>query len=178
MSWFDIILVVGFASLIALGVQRRLMGLVIGLGGLVLFRPLLLVLNGNAYIALLLALVAGLLLGLASRFLLVRRIGQGKLFQILGGVGGALLGCLLMLSVVTSLPIDRNVNNQIIYPAANLPNSLNAAVRSSRLVTLGRDILLYPLLESDPRLSGINGFAVKNLHQFFVVGQPWERSQN
>jgi uncharacterized membrane protein YeaQ/YmgE (transglycosylase-associated protein family) len=178
MSWFDLVLVLGFSALTALGVQRRLMGLVVGLGGLLVFRPLLIVLSGNAYLALLFALVAGLLLGLISRFFLVRRVGTGRLYQILGGLGGAFLGVIMVLALVTSFPIGHNINNQIIYPSTSLPASLTNAVRQSRLVNVGRDILLYPLLEAEPRFASGTGSIYKSLHQFFVVGQPWERSEN
>lgn len=178
MSWFDILLVLSFSALIALGVQRRLMGLVVGLGAVLLFRPLLIVLNGSPYIALVFALIAGLLLGLGSRFFLVRRVGTGLPFQILGGIGGTLLGCLLVLSVVTSLPIERNVNQQIVYPPNSLPKVVSSAVRKSRFVTIGRGILLYPLLEPSSNFSGGTKFVYKNLHDFLVIGKPWEGSTN
>jgi len=179
MSWLDVLLVISFSTLLALGVQRRLMGLIVGLGAVVLFRPLLLVLNASPYLALLVALVLGLLLGLASRFFLVRRMGTGLAFQILGGLGGAMLGVLLILSVVTSLPIERNVNAQIVYPPTQLPKVVSSAVRQSRFVSLGRGILLYPLFkEAGTTFNSGKDFMYKNLHNFLVVGEPWNEGVN
>jgi hypothetical protein len=177
MSWFDLILIFVFAALTALGAKRKLMGFIVGLGAALVFKPLLLVLQGNAYVALFLALLTGLILGLGSRFLLVRRMGTAFIYQILGAFGGAVLATLVVFSVITSLPLGRDINGLIIYPSSSLPVGLSTAVRQSRLVDLGRDILLYPLLASEPRLSGKVGF-YQPLHQFFVIGKPWEGSAN
>ncbi|MCA9836066.1 MAG: hypothetical protein KC422_04105 [Trueperaceae bacterium] len=177
MSWFDLILIVVFAALTALGAKRKLMGLIVGLGAALVFKPLLLVLQGNVYVALLLALVTGLILGLSSRFLLVRRIGTAGIYQFAGALGGAILATLVVLSVTTSLPLGRDINGLITYPSSSLPTGFGNAVRQSRLVNLGRDILLYPLLASEPRLSGKEGL-YEPLHKFFVTGKPWEGSVN
>lgn len=177
MSWFDLILIFVFAALTALGAKRKLMGFIVGLGAVIVFKPLLLVLQGNSYVALFLALLTGLILGLSSRFLLVRRIGTAAVYRLLGAFGGAILASLVVFSVITSLPIGRDINGLIIYPSSSLPSGLNTAVRQSRLVEFGRDILLYPLLASEPRLSGKEGL-YEPLHKFFVMGRPWEGSAN
>lgn len=172
-TWLDFLLVIGVAALVGLGAQRRLSGALVGLGGALLFRPLLVVFNGNLYLALGLALVAGLLLGLISRAVVVRQRGADLLFGILGGLGGAALGVLLLLAFVTSLPLERNVNNQIIYPAQSLPAMVRIACNTSPLVKLGRDILLYPLLEAGGQLQANTG-VYRALHKLMVVGEPWE----
>ena len=173
MTWLDILLMIAFAALLGLGVKRRLAGALVGLGGVLLFRPLLVVFNGNLYLALGLALVAGLLLGLISRAVVLRQRGADILFSVLGGLGGGLLGILLLLVFVTSLPLERNVNDQIVYPAQSLPGAVRSAVNASPLVNLGRDILLYPLLEAGGQVTANSGL-YRALHSFLVVGNPWE----
>lgn len=177
MSWFDLILILLFAALLALGAKRRLMGFVVGIGALIAFRPLLFVLQGNVYIALLLALMTGLMLGLVSRFLLLRRFGKTPLYTFLGALGGFVLASLFVLVVLTSLPIGRDINGLIVYPANTLPAGLQSAVRQSRLVSLGRDIVFYPLLASEARLRGKQGI-YQPLHRLLVIGKPWEGREN
>ncbi len=175
MTWFDLILMVAFAALTALGAQRKLMGLVLGLGAVILFRPLLLVTQINPYLALIVSLAVGLGLGILSRLLMARRIGTSSLFQLLGGVGGALVGALFVLALMTSLPIGQDVNGLLTYPA-NLPTSMSEPVKQSRFIRIGRDILFYPLLANDAagNLTPLH----KNLHNFLIVSKPWERSTN
>lgn len=173
MSWLDVVLLGVVALLVALGAKRRLSGLVVGVGALLLFRLLLGVFGSSVWVGLAFALLAGLLLGLLGRSLSAARRASPRLASVLGGVGGGLLGLLLVLAVVTSLPIERNINDQIVYPPQRLPLSLRGAVTASAAVDLGRDILLYPLLvEAGMReRSGI----LEGLHGFFVVGEPWNR---
>lgn len=173
MTWLDVVFFGLIALLAALGAKRRLSGLVVGVGALLLFRLLLGVFSSSPWVGVAFALLAGLLLGLLGRSLSVARRTAPRLSSMLGGVGGGLLGLLLVLAVATSLPIERNVNDQIVYPPQRLPLSLRSAVTASAVVDLGRDILLYPLLvEAGMReRSGI----LAGLHGFFVVGEPWNR---
>lgn len=173
MTWFDALLVLAVAALIALGYKRKLSGLIVGLSGLLLFKLLLVVFNGNSYIALFFALVAGLLSGLLSRAIVTRQRFD-LLWGILGGVGGAVLGFLLVLSTITSLPIERNLNNQVVYPSSLMAEPLKSAVTNSRFVKVGRGILLYPLLESTGRIEESQKGLYRALHDFMVVGRPWE----
>ncbi len=173
MTWLDVVLLVWIAALTALGAQRKMTGLLVGVGGVALLRILLVVFAHNAAVGLLFALAAGLLLGFAGRALIQRRRGSALPAVVLGGVGGFLLGVVFVLVTVTSLPIERNLNNQLVYPPRDLPLNLRGAVINSRLVSLGRDILLYPLLVRDGVIepSGVKS----GLHAFFVVGEPWNR---
>ncbi len=79
--------------------------------------------------------------------------------------------------MVTSFPIERNFENHIYYPPQNLPSPLAQPVASSRLVSVGRDILLFPLLDSQggftDRGSGERK-VLQGLHAFFIIGEPWE----
>jgi hypothetical protein len=170
MTWLDLFLVAAFATLTALGAKRKLAGLVVGLVSVLLFKLLLVIFSGNVYIGLVFALLAGLLLGLASRFIMLRQRGMPLLSSLAGGFGGALLGLLLVLSVATSFPLGRDVNNFVVYPDQTLPGQ----IRNSQLVNVGRDILLYPSRELNGQIAAGQKGLYQILHNFFVVGKPWE----
>ena len=91
----------------------------------------------------------------------------------MGALGGLALGLVLVLALVTSLPIQRNPLDQIVYPPRDLPEPFNQAVVSSRMVLLGRDILLYPLLDAQGDLAASEGI-LRGLHSYLVVGEPWK----
>lgn len=177
MSWLDIVLVVVLAALTALGMQRRLSGLLIGAGAVVLLRPLLLFVAVSPMVAVILAGLAGLALSYLGRRIYQQTRGKQLLTQIAGGFGGFVLGLSLVLAVVTSLPIQRNpINpNEIFYPPRDLPRPINQAVSSSQLVLVGRSILLYPLLESQNEFEGGEDDVFRGLHNYLIVGQPWRR---
>lgn len=175
LTLIDIALALGVAAFIGLSARRKLSGFIIGFAALALFRPLLSILEGNVYIALALAAVAGLLLGLGCRFLPPTQRSLDIPLGILGGVGGAFLGILLTLVTITSLPLGRNVNNQVSYPSAELSTPLLNAARRSPLVSVGRDIVLYPLLEPTGQIADGSKGLYKALHGFLIIGQPWER---
>ena len=173
MNWVDLIFLLIIAAVTALAAQRRLPGLIIGLGGVLLFRPLLLLAQRSAPAALVLALLVGLGLGFALRFY-GHKLHLGNLSgSLLGGLGGFLLSLTLVLALVTALPIGRDLNNRIVYPPRTLPVG-GAAVTNSTFGELGRDILLYPLLERQGLFSPAQQGALARLHGFFVVGRPWE----
>ena len=176
LTLFDILLAVGFAAFVGLSARRKLSGFINGLAALLLFRPLLAIFDGNLYVALILALVAGVLLGLGCRFLPPTQRSLDIPLTILGGVGGTFLGVLLILVSITSLPLGRNVNNQISYPSAELSTPLLASARRSPLVEIGRDIVLYPLLEPAGQITEGSKGMYRALHGFLVIGRPWERS--
>lgn len=175
MSWIDLLLALLVAAFIALGAERRLAGLMLGVGALLLLRPLLLLGNSSPLLAVVLALAAGLLLALAARRLeRVRRLATTP-WQVAGGLGGGLLGLVLVLAAAVSLPIGFNEVNQIIYPPQNLPGIVAPAVSGSRVFRQGRDILLYPLLDREGEVSDSRRPVLKALHHYLVVGEPWER---
>ena len=115
----------------------------------------------------------GLGLGFALRFY-GHKWHLGRVWgSLLGGLGGFLLGLTLVLALVTALPIGRDLNNRIVYPPRTLPIG-GAAVANSSLGELGRDILLYPLLERQGLIPPARSGTLARLHGFFVVGRPWE----
>ncbi len=178
MSWLDLVLVLIVATLTALGAERRLAGLLVGVGGVLLLHPLLLVAHANPFLGLIAALLAGLGLSLVGRRLFRMNRGGAFATRALGGLGGLALGLALVLSLVTSLPIQRNPANprEIFYPPRDLPAPVGSAVRDSHLVLLGRDILLYPLLNRQGDVHAGQERVLRGLHRLFVVGEPWNRS--
>ena len=172
MNWVDLVFILIVAAVTALAARRGPLGLVVGLGGALLYRPLLLLAQRSAPAALLLALLLGLGLGFAGR-LYGHKWHLGKWGSLLGGLGGFLLGLTLVISLVTALPLGRDLNNRIVYPPRTLPVG-GAAVADSKLGELGRDILLYPLLERQGLIPPAQKGALARLHGFFVVGRPWE----
>ena len=174
MTWIDLLLVLLFAAFVALGAERRLTGLFLGLGGVLLLRPLLLLGEVSPVLAVAGALLAGLLISLLARRLGGRRRLQSDRYALLGGLGGGLLGAVLVLSATVSMPIERNAQNQIIYPPQELPGAVGDAVAGSRLLREGRDILLYPLLERQGGIDPGRAAVSRLLHSYLVVGQPWE----
>ena len=171
MTWIDFALVLVVASVAALASERRLSGFFVGIGGVLLLRPLLVVAEINPLFGLVGALVVGLGLSLLGRMLVTPTRG-GMWFQRLLG-GGTALGLTLVLALVTSFPIQRNPLDQIVYPPRDLPDPFNQAVVSSRLVLLGRDILLYPLLDAQGDVASGDEI-LRGLHSYLVVGEPWK----
>lgn len=175
MTWVDLVLVVLMASLVALGARRRLTGLVVGVGGAVAVKPLLLLAERSVVAAVLAALGGGLLLGFLGRNAFPEgrngRIWQGAL----GGVGGATLGVSLVLAMVTALPIQRSPfdPNQLLYPPQNLPPIVQGGVRDAATVAWGRDVLLFPLLVAQDMVPEERRPLLQGLNRWFVVGEPW-----
>jgi xanthosine utilization system XapX-like protein len=174
MTWIDLLLAVLFAVFIALGAERRLGGLVLGLGGVLLLRPLLLLGRVNPLLAVVAALVAGLIFALITRRLGRPRRVSPLVLALLGGLGGGLLGAALVLSASVSLPLERNSANQLVYPPQSMPALVAPAVRGSRVFREGRDILLYPLLDAQGDISASRRPVLEALHSYLVVGEPWE----
>ncbi|HEX7003149.1 MAG TPA: hypothetical protein VF168_03075 [Trueperaceae bacterium] len=174
MTWLDLLLALLFAVFVALGAERRLSGLLLGVGGVLLLRPLLLIGEVSPVLSVAVALLAGLVISLLARRLGRRRRLQSGRYALLGGIGGALLGAVLVLSTAVSMPIERNSLGQIIYPPQQLPGAVGDAVAGSRVLREGRDILLYPLLERQGDIGPRRSQVVRLLHSYLVVGQPWE----
>ncbi|NLG07879.1 MAG: hypothetical protein GX560_01295 [Deinococcales bacterium] len=172
-TWVDVLLVALVAVYTALGAKRGWGGLVVGVGGVLLLRPLLVVGARGPAVALVAALLGGLLLAVIGR-----RLGSPALRQrwpgmVGGGLGGLALGLAMTVALVTSLPIERNVLNprEIYYPPRNAPWGVSAALQRSPLVTMGRSILLYPLLPEPEQ--ELERRAYQGLRSWFVVGEPW-----
>lgn len=174
LTWIDLLLVVVVASVTALGANRKLIGLFVGLGGLLLLRPLLGLGQGNPWFAIAVAFVCGLALALIGRRLVAPGKGPDWLLKLGGGFGGLLLGAAIVVALVTSLPIQRNPANEreIFYPPRDVGNQLAVTLQRSSLVSMGRTILLYPLLPEGTR-SPQQRRVLDGLHRWVVVGEPW-----
>lgn len=176
-SWIDPVLALLVGSLTAFGASRRLTGLVIGVGAVILLRPLLLVSQGNLAAAWIAALLGGLVLALLGRNLLAN-LRTGTWWQMgLGALGGAALGVALLLSLAVSLPVQRSPfnPNQLFYPPRNLPSLIQGAVARSWTVSVGRDVLLFPLLDAQGAVPAERRGLLGSLHRWLVVGEPWRR---
>jgi hypothetical protein len=175
MSVLDLALVLVVATAAALGATRRIVGLVVGVGGALLLRPLLLLADVNPWLAIGGAVVVGVGLAVVARQLLQVWSAHGPLGSLLGGAGGALLGVALVLTLVTSLPIGRSpLNpNELVYPPDSLPVALRPSAQRSLLVGVGREVLFAPLLEDLGVLPASRAAVVLTLHRWVVVGEPW-----
>jgi len=173
-TWLDALLVLMVAVFVAVGVDKKLIGFCVGIGGVVALRALQSVWQSNPALAIALGVALGVALGLLGRRLVPPGRGPVLAFRVMGGLGGLVLGLTLLATIVTSLPIQRNAANprEIFYPPRNAPAVLVTAFQASPLVAAGRAILLYPLLpegEFDASLQRLYG----TLHRWLIVGEPW-----
>lgn len=175
MTWIDAALVLTIAAVVALAAERRLSGLLLGLGGALALRPLLVLASLNPWLALVAALLVGLGLALVGRHVLQLARVPGPFTRVAGGFGGLVLGTALTLALVTSLPIQRNPVEPglIYYPPRDLPGSVQQAVTGSAAVAVGRSVLLYPLLSAQGAIPEGQEPVLALLHQWFVVDEPW-----
>ena len=173
MNPLDLALVLIIAATTVCAAQRKLAGLLVGLGGALLLKPLLLLAQLSPFVGLTLALAFGLGLGFASRYLPPQTKLRAPLRTFAGGVGGFVLGCTLVVAATTALPITRDINDAIVYPPRDAP--LSATLQRSHLVSLGRDILLYPLLDREGLISPERRAVLRSLHGLLVARPPWER---
>lgn len=177
MTWLDFVLIAIPPALAVLGVERRILGFALGLAAVLLLRPLVVLGSASPLVALFAALVAGVAVSVLVRSVIPQRRSRMLLQQTLGGIGGFAMGAVLVLALVTALPIQRNPINEreIFYPPRNLPEPLGQAATGSRLVQVGRDILLFPLLDGRVGFSEAERTIYGGLHGYLVVGTPWER---
>ncbi len=176
MTWFDFLLMAFMASLVSFGIKKKMAGLLVGLGASLIFR-LLLGISASSYflVGIVLAMIAGLILGLLGIRLNTQFTIPDIAGNILGGIGGSLLGILMVLAVITSFPLGKNINGVIVYPSHEIKPSIRAAVQQSYLVNIGRNILLYPLLKNQNYFDDSQDKVYEVLHRLIVVGKPWEK---
>jgi hypothetical protein len=174
-SWVDPVLAVIIGLFAAFGASRRLIGFFVGVGGVVLAPALLGLADDGPWIGIGAGLMGGLVLALVGRGLFAN-LRRGAVWQkALGALGGTALGVVLVLTLVTSLPIQRSPfdPNQIFYPPRDLPAALRGGVTRSWTVALGRDVLLYPLLDAEGLVPEERRPLLDALHRWLVVGEPW-----
>lgn len=159
---------------VAVGVGRRWTGLAVGVGGAIVIPAVLWLSHVNVALGFAAAAGAGVGLGWLGRE--TNGIGRGGPWWhgALGGLGGATFGVALVLAIVTSLPIQRQ-GDQVFYPPRDLPPPLTSA-GSSWTVAIGRDILLYPLLDAQGAVPSAVRPVYRALHAWFVVGEPWNET--
>lgn len=172
-TWLDAALVLTLAAFVAAGAHKKLIGLFVGVGAVLLLRPLMSLASSNVGLAIAVGLLLGLVLGIVGRRLGIAQDNHWGL-KVLGGVGGLLLGVAMVGALITSLPIQRNPANEreIFYPPRNAPGALAATLQRSRLMAEGRAILLYPLLPTED-LTANQRRLYSGLHDWLVVGEPW-----
>jgi hypothetical protein len=168
---FDLALLLFWAAVVVLAAQCGISGLFVGVVGPLLLRPLLLLAEVGALPALAAALMLGLLLALSVRPFPRLSYRQPRWGHLLGALGGVFLGGALVLALLVSLPLGRDLNGAVRYPAADTPFA--AVIQRSRSGDAGRAILLYPLLESSGQVAPEQRGVLSVLHSLFVVGQPW-----
>ncbi len=180
-SWFDIVLLAGVASLVALGAKRKMTGLIVGLGSIFLFRVLITFADrgiSGIIVALVMAILAGVLFGMLGRASVFKQRGLELPLSFAGGFGGLLTGLVLVGALITSLPLQQRFDNTVDYPptATELGSLLASGVNSSQLVKgIGRNIVLYSLL-ADKGIPESQRGIYQALHSYFVVREPWETS--
>lgn len=174
MSWLDPVFAVLVGTLTAFGAARRLAGFTVGVGAVLLIRPILGVAEANLWAGLVAALFGGAILASLGRSLFANKRSGATWQKGLGAVGGAGLGLALVMALVISLPIQRSPfdPNQILYPPRTLPGPIQSATAGSWTVALGRDVLLFPLLDADEMPEGRQA-VLGTLHRWFVIGEPW-----
>ncbi len=171
----DILLPLLWLFVVVVSAQRGLVGLIAGLAGAVFIKPLLLVSSFSAPLALVVALLLGFLVTMLVRPFPNLSYRQPRWGYLAGAFGGAVLGTALVLTLLVSLPIGRDLSGAVRYPAREMP--LVTLFERSRLVSFGRAILLYPLLERSGDVAPENRGVLSTLHTMFVVGEPWEEAQ-
>ena len=174
-TWVDVLLALVVAVFTAAGAHRKLTGLFVGVGGAFALKPLLGLGESNPWTAVGVALAVGVVLGLLGRRLYDPGRGPGWPYQVLGGIGGAVMGVAMVVALITSLPLQQTARG-IHYPPISPDTELNRTLQRSPLVLTGRTILFYPLLADAElaELSPAQHRVYAGLHDLFVLGEPWQ----
>ena len=168
---FDAALLLLWTFVVYLAAQRGLPGLIVGTVSVLFWRPILLIAHRNPLLAVATALLVGFLVMLLMRPFPRLSYRQPAWGHALGALGGALLGSALVLTLTVSLPLGRDLNGVLWYPAQDIPFA--ELLQRSRSVAAGRAILLYPLLERSGQLGPRYRGTLSTLHRLLIVGQPW-----
>ncbi len=175
MTWLDALLVILVMAVAALTAERRWTGVLMAAAGIILVGPLMRIGQGAPLIGLLLAIAAGLILAIvAARLIKAPPAGMDRPGLIAGSVMGLVFGAVLLLATLTSLPLARNNQGQIVYPGVTSPPAVADALVRSPLVAYGRSVLLQPLLAGQPNSPASSQWEVTRLlHDWLVPGEPW-----
>ncbi len=171
-SPIDVVLLLLWFSVVVLAAQHGFLGLLVGVVGTIFLNPLLRLAEVNPLLGLFCALLIGFLLSVVLRPFPRLSTRQPAYSHVLGALGGALLGGTLVLALAVSLPLGRDFNGAMRYPDPKMPYA--DALQSSRLVELGRVIVLYPLLQESGEVAPAYRGVLRVLHDVLVVKPPWE----
>jgi len=174
-NWLDYSLIALVGVIAGLFARRKLAGLVVGIGAIILIPLLLRLGEMNIVIALVVGIIISIVLALLGQFLNDRDPFAYSLQHLLGGLGGFLFGLSMLFALVTALPLNIS-NGQIIYPANVGRSQVSLAIEDSQLVNIGRDILLYDVYVSNnirDRIVTANPDFVETMNSYLVAGEPW-----
>ncbi len=174
-NWLDYSLILLVAAIAGLFARRKLAGLVVGIAAILLIKPLLMLGQQSAVLALIVGIVASIALAILGQFLNEKDPFAPSLQMLLGGIGGFLFGLSMLFALVTALPLNI-VNGQIIYPSNVGRSNVSFAIEDSQLVNIGRDILLYDVYVLNnlrQSISTANPDFVETLNGYLVAGEPW-----
>lgn len=135
MTWFDALLVTLLAMITAFGARNGLTGLFWGISGV----AICLIVN-IFNLGLIVSLVLAVLLGGGIAFAMSRLVGTAAdqpLSLLLGGIGGACMGFLLVVTLALSFPIElKNTadSQQVVYPSTKLAAPLRQGIGESFVV--------------------------------------------
>jgi hypothetical protein len=173
--WLDALFLLIMIVVTALAAQRNLTGLVVGVGSLIVYKPLMLLAGRNLGASLIAGLVIAAALGFGGRFLAHLVKLKPLVGSLLGIVGGVCLSLLLVVSLSVSLPIRRDINNNVVYPPDGWSPTLELTMSRSRIMQLGRNVLLFPLFRPD-EFSSTERPILNVMHQYFISGEPWTQT--
>ena len=174
-NWLDYSLILLVAAIAGLFARRKLAGLIVGIAAILLIKPLLILGQQNAVIALIVGIILSIVLAILGQFLNDKDPFAPSLQMLLGGVGGFLFGLSMLFALVTALPLNI-VNGQIIYPSNVGRTTASLAIEDSQLVLIGRDILLYDVYVMNNLRQSINTANpnfVETMNGYLVAGEPW-----
>ncbi len=182
-NWFDITMLLLLATSIALFAQKRLAGFLIGILAPVLLRPLLTLSERDALLAVAFGLLAGAALGFIAQIASPRLRWSNRSETILGGLGGLSFGLCFILAIVLSFPLNINpLNNKVTYPylksfPESFPTSISNSIKSSHIVNIGRDTLLYKAYKDPSLISSTDPDLVRVLNRWLIISAPWEKPE-
>jgi hypothetical protein len=130
MTWFDALLVTVLAAVVALAARRGLAGGLWGVGAALIVLVVYFISSGVA--ASVVALVLGVIVAFAAQRAVFSVVPQ-PWHMLVGGVGGAGVGLLVVGALALSFPV-KVIGSQGTYPSDELPPAVYYAVVNSFVV--------------------------------------------